>query len=476
MGPSAARRGGALPGLRARAQRLVAGPAGTSSGWPEGGITRRVQWTIPFVCLLLYMAVVHSGRLRVGQEALVLGLLLVPTLAGGIRVPAPLIWMGALVGWCFVTAALSPFGGQSMDASYEFMKVWLIAFLAANAIRTREQLRAFVVIWLGLYALFPVRGTLMNYLAGVSEFGRYKWNFIFENPNDLATFTLLQIALCLALLQVERQRWVRTCAILGIGALAFVLVITQSRGGMLALGTLVLVTMLRQKKRARNLALFGLAGLLVMATAPEKVFSRLGGLTALMGGTEALKEVDKEQSAASRFAIWRVASHITKQSPVNGVGWGTYADAHLAYQGEVPDIPRTARGRRDAHGTYMRLAAETGFVGLALFLGVILSSRRAASRALKTIRAHYPGIDGFLLALLVGQLAYLQAAIFGSYAHLPFLYLFTVLIVVTSTLYGRPPAALPAAPAGAPAPRAFAAPAPAPARGRRGGLAVGTWR
>src|SRR5690606_40059475 len=55
--------------------------------------------------------------------------------------------------------------------------IGVIFFVAYNAIQSRAQLRFFVFWTLAMYALFPVRGTLFNFLFGIAEFGRYAWNF-----------------------------------------------------------------------------------------------------------------------------------------------------------------------------------------------------------------------------------------------------------------------------------------------------------
>jgi O-antigen ligase len=216
------------------------------------------------------------------------------------------------------------------------------------------------------------------------------------------------------------------------------------------------------------MAFIAFAGIVVLAAAPEKVLGRLGGLTALTGGLSHVSEVDPEQSAASRYAIWRVAMTIFRDSPIIGIGWSAYPDAHRVVVRRIEGAPRTAFGARDAHGTYVKLLAESGVVGLVLFLGIVVSSRREIVRVARQIKDTQPEVSRFLRMLLVGQIAYLQCAIFGSYEHLPFFYLYTMMSVVAARLYAKETAAVPLAPLPGPVQtlpqRAF--------RLRRGGGAV----
>lgn len=449
-----------------RLSRLLRGVRGAETGWPGGRLVE-ARPALAFLCLVAYLFVVHSGRLPIGQEALVAGLVFALLAPGGVTVPRPLWYMAALLVWAGITAPMSPFAGDALTATYEFTKICVIAFLTANAVRTRAQLRLLIVIWLALFALFPVRGTLLNFLAGVSTGGRYHWNFIFKNPNDLAALSLLPIALCVGLLQVERVFWLRVSAMIGLGAIALVAAVTQSRGGLLALGTFAVLTWSRQRRKGRAaLVLIAAVGVVVLA-APGQVWQRLSGLAALTDGGERVAQVDPEGSALQRYNIWKVARYIYAEHPVTGAGFGTYALVHGAYAPRVPNLQGNPYGRRDAHSTYMRLLAEVGIPGLALFLAVFVSSWRMVRRALPTVREHYPGIDGLLIAMVCGQVAFLQAGLFGSFAHLPFIYMFTMVLCVMVRLYSVPPTRE-SAPLGTPD---ESKPVVRRIPGRRGGLA-----
>ena len=124
-------------------------------------------------------------------------------------------------------------------------------FLALNAIRTPRQHRLVTLAWLGMFALYPVRGTLVNFLTGNGAFGRYGWNYQFGNFNDMAALTLIPLAMSMERLRAPEKRWVKICALFGVVALPFVILITQSRAGMLGLAAMMLFLLARSRFRKK---------------------------------------------------------------------------------------------------------------------------------------------------------------------------------------------------------------------------------
>jgi probable O-glycosylation ligase (exosortase A-associated) len=408
-----------------------------NSGWPTGGLLASHP-SMAVWCLLLYGFVVHSFKILVAQEALIAGLLFV-LIGGKFRLPRPLLWLGGYAAWGFITAPASPYFAEALGGAYEFAKVWVIAFLVVNAIQTRPQLRFFTIGWLAMFGLFPVRGVIFSWLGGYTGTfgGRIGWNFSFRNPNDLAALCLIPIAVCIGLLQVERTRWLRLVALAGLASTTLVVVLTQSRGGQLALMTLGLLTLLGQKRKARIVMALGAVAVVVALAVPPKYFDRVIDLKALTGGVKQVGTVDKDGSAIQRYNIWKVAIAIAKERPITGAGMSTYSLAHGDTWRHVQGLEGDPSGRRDAHSTYFRVLAESGLPGFILWCGMLVSTFMMVRRALPRLREEHPGMDAFVIAIVTGQIAFLQAGIFNSFAHQPYFYVYVMLTVVTVELYTK---------------------------------------
>ena len=337
--------------------------------------------TLGTAAIALYLFVVHSYKLPLGTVAIVGGLFLVGLTVRPLRVCPPIYFYAAFLVWCFVTLPAATNVSEAWDAWIELFKVFLIGCLTFNAIRTPAQHRFVTLTWLGMFALYPARGTLFNFLGGNSTAGRYGWNFAFSNFNDMATLTLMPLAMAFERLRSPDKRWVRLCALAGVLSLPFLILITQSRAGMLGLAMMFLFLFVGTKHKLRfGLSVVGVA-LVAALFAPQGVWDRIRGMQYLTK-VETLGQADA--SAEQRYVIWQVARNIIYNNPVIGVGIGNYSIVHGVYARQRAEWT-AALGNRDTHSTYLRLMAETGPIGLALFLMVFVSTFTDLQKKIKAI-------------------------------------------------------------------------------------------
>jgi len=419
---------------------------------------RQKVFTTPLIGIATYLFVIHSYKLPIAGYAV--GLALVGLFFEGraLRTPPFLQWFGAWLLWGLLTMAWSNFPSEVWPVWVEFSKVWLIVFVAVNAIRAPAQLLAFAITWLGMFALYPVRGTLFNILFGYGIQGRYAWNFAFENPNDMAAYTLLLLALSVAVLRIAPARWVRWSALAGVFILPMIMFATQSRGGLLGLAVFILLVFAGERAKLKVLAVGVAAAGLILMTAPEGVWQRIRGMENLTS-TATIADADEESSAEQRWTIWQVAFEIIGEHPVGGVGLGVYPKENalmVRRMGGRDGSVGLARGERDSHSMFLTVAAETGAVGMAIFLGMLISAIAASLRAERRLKA-IAGTDAdrqALVALRAGLTGFLIAGVFGGLHREPQLYFMMTLIVHYSTLLmGIPQSVSRTAAPGRPAPR-----------------------
>ncbi|MCH9693214.1 MAG: O-antigen ligase family protein [Gammaproteobacteria bacterium] len=381
------------------------------------------RWGVAYVALLVYTFVMVTGRIPIGTYAVILGLAGLVLGNPGFRFAKPLYWMTGMLFWGAVGWLFSDFPDIVYDRLIEFSKLILVGVLAVSAVRTRKQARFFLAFAFLCFLLYPVRGALLNYFVfNYTVFGRAIAAGIYENSNDLAALTLLQLSVAVSIYVSARQRWLKNAALLAAALMAITILLTQSRGvflGALAFLGLVIVT---GQNRMRAFAGVLIALVITASLVPASTFERFTRFTSAIKGETSISESDPEGSAEGRSDVYRIAWEISKDNPVFGVGMGTYNINNKLYAQDMDDISATANKEIDAHSTFMSLLAETGAIGLLLFVVMV----RTVLNKMKLARVKFANSDPptaeQLRILGAGYVGFMVAAAVGTYSTLSMTY------------------------------------------------------
>jgi len=383
----------------------------------------RFNWSLTLLGLCVFTIAIVTARFPIGEVGVAIAAVGLVFQRGKVRLLPPVWLYGAFVLWALVASLNSRYPEIAAAQILERLKAFMIMLIIVNALQTEGQLRFYLLLFLGCFVLFPVRGTLVG---GDKIFGRTVWNYIYSNPNDLATLCLIALGIALGFMFAKPSRaLVRLGA--GISAILLVVVIlsTQSRGAFIGLvvGMGPALIGLGLKRPGRLFLTAGILTLVISLAIPASVWERLSGIEKLTSAST-IVEADPEGSAEERFAIQKVAWQIVVDNPVFGVGLGVYPLENARYAPEL--------GRRDTHNTYLNVAAEVGLPGFALWCALVWSVLRYAYRSR---RFAAPGELATQQACLEGALwGYLAAGIFGTYAALTFPYLMLAVLWCSATL------------------------------------------
>ena len=385
-----------------------------------------------FLAFFSYIFVITTLRVPIGTGTMVIALFTLPMERTKLRMPSVAIWTFAMIAWSFLGWSKTEYPEVVLVQLTEFAKVCLVMLVAVNVLTTQARLRMLLAGMMIFFALYPIRGTLQNYALGETLNGRAIWNGTFANPNDLAGFCVLQMGVALAVLEVEKTRWLRWAAIACAFLLPVVVILTASRGAFIALVVFLAVSAKRNWAIVKSkLWVVVLLGIVIAFVGSDKIFARLGTLNNAVSGE--LSEADDEGSAEQRLAIWAVARGIISENWLTGVGIGAYNDAHYI-MAQRPGYNPSAIGKRDTHSTYLNLLAETGVIGFGFFvmlIGVTLkktrTARNEAGNASPTLKAQ-------LIWLEIGLYGFLVAGIWGSYGKLGPLYVHVAIVWCTAGL------------------------------------------
>jgi O-antigen ligase len=293
---------------------------------------RRIAWVF---LLFFAFAIPWEYSLDLGEPlgnvARIAGLLLllvaVPAIlqAGRLRTPGSMQWLVlAFYLWfcCSYFWTIEPQTTLEKMRAYfqEMMIVWLVWEFAESARDLRALLRAYVAGSWVLAALTLANLASAEAIAG----GQIRFVAAGQDPNDTARFLDLGFPLAALLLNSE-SRWPGRLLALGYLPLGLVaVVLTASRGGLLAavvaLAGCALLLGRNYRSHAKEL-LVGAATLPIIAAAlwfavPHETFERLGTIPEqLQGGLN------------QRWNIWTLGWHAFVRAPLFGTGAGSFAGA-----------------------------------------------------------------------------------------------------------------------------------------------------
>jgi hypothetical protein len=168
-----------------------------------------------------------------------------------------------------------------------------------------------------------------------------------------------------------RRRWWWFVAFLLLLAGVY---LTGSRGTLLVTAVVIVVWLILAGPRYRRLLLFApfLAGVLLLVPG---VGSRLASVADVSNTAESQADL----SLIGRVQVQKLGAHMFLEHPAIGVGAGNFAVVESAYQRRYGiDLPIAGLA---PHDLYLEMAAESGMLGLAGWLGLYGSGLFVAARA-----------------------------------------------------------------------------------------------
>jgi putative inorganic carbon (HCO3(-)) transporter len=296
---------------------------------------------------------------------------------------------------------LSLISARSLDLGFQsleiYLKVVLFYFLLVNIADTPQAFRA--ILWvmvlsalsISLYGLYqflsapPVIGVL-NRIASTRE-----------DPNNFALTLVAVIPLTVALAVSERRFFLKIFAALSGIIIFFTVPLTLSRGGFLALITILILLFARIKKRKLALLVLLLIIGISLLILPPTVWERAGTV-----GFSSM-----EASARMRMQLLKGGIAMFADHPLFGVGIGNFIVHSFSYSGLVPP--------QYAHNMFLHVAAETGILGLLFFVAILYRSWRILRGVQKSFfhdRSSFP--FQVSRALEISLLSFCVAAFFLS--------------------------------------------------------------
>lgn len=329
------------------------------------------------------------------------------------------------------TISLNPY--ETLLAVRHFAAL-LIFFAAALAFVDSPQRFRFLAIFITVFGFgFAFFAIIQNLLAPQTIYGVYKYEYAqpfgsFVNRHNFAAFVEMSICLPLGLLfsgAVAREK--RLLYWTAIGLMGVALVMSGSRGGLVALVAALIFLVVVGTKAATSSGLFVKAGL-----ASALVVGIVVG-TILIGGDSTLTRIAEtaqtKDPTSSRLEIWAMTAEIIKRNPIFGVGWAAYPVAYTEFD-QLSGRERVEQ----AHNDYLQILADAGIVGAVLGLLFVFWLFRTGFARLNSDDDFRRGIA---VGALAGCFAILVHSVFDFVLHTTAISLLFLTLAALATVNGR---------------------------------------
>ena len=340
-----------------------------------------------------------------------------------LRHPVSLLLLASLAWWV-VTSCTSRLPWVSFK--YLIARLWFVIpfyFAAVQIFRRRERIAQFYwayAIGLGIVILIATSKTLGNF-SDLQTLHRVMRPFYNDHTAYGCAIALMIPASVHFIFSGRWKGWQRVLTLLLMAGLTVGLFFSYCRAAWIsvvaALGIYVLVRMGMKVKWM--VLLFGI-GVGAFFVYQSDVLYRLGknhqdSSYTLADQVKSISNISTDASNVERLNRWASAMRLWKESPVVGVGPGTYQFLYGSYQKsyQLSTISTNAGDLGNAHSEYIGPMTEQGLPGVLLVAALFLTTFATGVRVYRT--AKDPAIGRMALAFTLSLLTYYVHGVFNNF-------------------------------------------------------------
>jgi putative inorganic carbon (HCO3(-)) transporter len=233
------------------------------------------------------------------------------------------------------------------------------------------------------------------------------------DPNRFGQIMVVLLPLALFTLWGERSLWLRVAAACSFMLILGGMLLTYSRGAFVSFMLVLLIMTIMRYIRLRQIliSVVGLA-ILILAAAPGYL-ARIDTIRGVEGLISQDSNQEPDYVTRGRLTEMMAALNVFLDYPVLGVGPGQYSKYYSVDYQLDPDIAlRYIPNSRRAHTLYFEMGAETGVIGLTIFMTIVLLIMYRLWQARRLWIHSHPDVANMATALLLSIIGYLGTAIF----------------------------------------------------------------
>ncbi|ROV59605.1 hypothetical protein EGH82_12900 [Vibrio ponticus] len=299
-----------------------------------------------------------------------------------------LSWMSAF--WILVIIGIIFAANRGIAIEYFkniYWKIMIMCLAITWLVNSAQSIKriSILIVLAGLLVAFVAISNSVNGIGLVEgtrvTIGRDLGSML-GDPNDLSLVLMFPLAFSLSLMMTKSLGIMRVIGLICSLTALFAVIATQSRGGLLGCVAVLGMLGLKHIKSKTLLITIGVvAGLALFAVA---------GISDRQSGGAAEEGLDA--SAMGRLYAWEAAFKMALERPITGVGIDNFYVNYFYYS------PHWDGLNHAVHSTWFGVLAETGFLGLIIFIGLIVCILKTCRQSIQTIDANPQNFSPYIHA------------------------------------------------------------------------------
>lgn len=262
-----------------------------------------------------------------------------------------LIVLFVLISVISAFVAIDP--ARVLDRTLKLLRVLALYFFVINIIRSEKYFH--LALW--LFVVGGFLSTLYGFIEPVEVGQRFQGAL--GQPNGYGLTMTPRIPIALALFLIEKKTWKRFLLIFMLAFISYGIILSGSRGALLAVSLALFLFVLLQKNKLTWLGLMAIIFAVGFFVMPQEIKARVGI-------SDEPSELGNSTERRLTYQVYGI--DLFQKHPIFGIGLDGFAEAYA--QSEYRFLIQT-RELRVAHNTYLEIATGTGVVGLLPFLGIL---------------------------------------------------------------------------------------------------------
>ncbi|MDL2336237.1 MAG: putative O-glycosylation ligase, exosortase A system-associated [Pseudomonadota bacterium] len=327
-----------------------------------------------------------------------------------------IIWMGITTTQAFY-----------LDLAYlqytKVIKIQIITIITLVMLTSKEKVHAIVWVFVLSLGFYGLKGGVFTILHGGVYRVQGPFGTFIGGNNELALALVMTIPLIRYLQLQEKHHLVKLGLSVGMFLTVIAAIGSQSRGALVALLLTGSIFWIKSRNKFVTAVFIIIAGLAVVSIMPESWYERMNTINSYESDGSAMGRIN------AWWTAWNLATH-------RFLGGGFEMWQYPVFEQYAP-IPGDVH---DAHSIYFKVLGEHGFVGLFLFL-LLLILMWLKCRSIIKISKQNPDQQWArdLAAMIqVSMVAYLTGGAFLGLAYFDYIYHLMAVVVVVHYLVKTP--------------------------------------